>query len=1224
KIRKIPSISRELFFFLLTYVYKIIIMNSGMPYLEAIQAIPGDTPTEKYQWMSKLIKDRIKIEGKELDLNNWKDIGQPLVPLVKIIAGNILKRYDIITEALKSEDLFIVSKALKARWYFDGRNKNIVNVDFFFKNILPYVSLKARKRIIKSLSCHLGRKHPTLAEKFFLALSKAYGVDQSIVLLRACNESFIYDIVVRHRIVVSNNVLKKWYLTKPNLVIRYLKLDQPNDDPLVRKTHKVSVHQYTNFLPTLIKKNLDDFIEIFERYETNPPAVNLKFKCANMFLKNARETFLEKPKLFINIIPLKLIDANRMDIIFPKLLPKDINKFNTNQMLTYLQHYPVQKQASLFLKSYEDVYKKSLFENISNVTSNLLSILPVNQRVNEARRLISQNSSDYTYDTNYKSVWRCYLPTKEIMSTIISEANKGKFSADRVASIIQIIYSCKVNQDDDALFETLEHINVRHKNEDGWFWASLFEGFRKIYDLSDLSKRHWDVIDEIIERNYIKEQLSTYYPSRNRLLVESAIRFRLKNHLSLTRILNIFVEIELQNWNNRWLFQDNAEYQKICLNNILEIIKNKFDAKDPQWEKTSKLSVVHDLLFTIKVYNRRHAKKGTNPQLRRLYLKHYPWLMEQTRLIVTKEPPIESYLVDAIKKHLKKEEKDLYKMWVVEEENVADVDSGKALAQLKKNPEFVLKEFGNYLNNCEASRHVKTMKRFVTTSRWYKDIPIKFAEEALRRLKDENKSYYIQFLGMLLYGETYAKIVDPYIPKEKTMDIQPNETNNKYKLLMDALKGILMSDPPVPIEIISRICEGDYLSLALRVITNVCDRTSLTKIKSFAKDLASKRVSVRKHGIRLICRIETLQESSNFLLSQWKEEKHHSIREVIIMKAYNMFKKEPGDITWSTFKNCLRDFKSEDWKSKPFLFPVKNIPTEYVCDFIREIINMSEEAIKTKELDDDSTARWYIENIVSKIDEAIANILPDKFCEEIIEKYLFNPDYVIKDTFRKFTVNNYLLLRKDKVESRFVKLTDIFLNFVKTGWDVAHPNKSHFYPVNYTIRAMIHDVMSHLLSDNKYDLRIIDGALKLFNNCMTPDMDLTSYLLLVLTKEYVESNEPTVFAKKLCGKIPELVCEFSPLYPSSIIDSLQHFFAIIRIENLEEVKLTVIEELMKCPSIYAHLVAASSLPVIKISANVARYDALVNVLRKSDNPTVRSILYTKINAAGFYSCTVDP
>ncbi|KAF7382485.1 hypothetical protein HZH68_015404 [Vespula germanica] len=1199
-------------------------MSSMMSYLDAIQAIPGDTPTKKYQWISKLIKDRIKVEGQELDLNNWgNDIRQPLIPLVKIIAGNMLKKYDVITEALKSEDLFIVSKALKARWYFDGRNKNIVNVDFFFENILPYVSLKARKRIIKSLSCYLGRKHPALAEEFFLALSKAYGVDQSIVLLRACNESFIYDVIVRHRIVVSNNVLKKWYLTKPDLVIRYLKLDRPNDDHLVRNTHKVSIHQYSSFLPMLIKRNLEDFIEIFERYESHPPVVNLKFKCANIFLKNAKETFLNKPKLFINMIPLKLIDANRMEIIFPKLLPKDINKFNTNQMLKYLEHYPVEKQANLLLKSHEEIYKKSLFDKVSNVTSNLLSILPVNQRIIETRRLISQNSNNYTYDLNYKRVWRCYLPTKEIIPTIISEINQAKFSADRVASLVQIIYSCKINQDDDALFEILEHINIRHKNEDSWFWASLFEGFRNIYDLSDLSRRHWIIIDEIIERNYIKEQLSTYYP-RNRLLLESAIRFRLKNHLSLKKILDIFVEIELQNWNNRWIIQDNAEYQKKCLNHILEIIEKKFETKDPQWEKTSMLSMVNDLLLAISNYNRRHAKKGTNQQLKKLYLKNYPWLMEQTRLIVTKVPPIESYLVDAIKKNLKKEDEDLYKLWVVEEENAGNIDSGKALAQLKKNPEFVLKQFTDYLNNCETSRHVKTMKRFITTSRWYKDIPIKFMEEATRRLKDENKVYYIQFLGMLLYGDTYSKIVDPYIPKDKIIDIQQNDASNKHKLLTNALKGILMSDPPVPIEIIARICEGDYLSLALRVLTNVCDRTSLTKIKSFAKDLASKRVSVRKHGIRLICRIETLQGSSDFLLSQWREEKHHSIREVIIMKAYNMFKKEPGPTTWSTFRNCLREFKLDDWKNKkPFMFLIKDIPTEYVCDFIREIIDMSEKAIKIEELDDDSTARWYIDNTVSKIDEAVANILPDKFCEEIIEKYLFHPDYVMKDTFRKFTVNNFLLLRKDKMESRFATLTGIFVKVVKTDWDVAHPKKSHFFPVNYTIRAIIHDVISHLLSDTKYDLQIINGTLKLFDMCMTPDMDLTTYFLLVLTKEYVESNEPSVFASKLCDKIPELVCEYSPLYPSSIIDSLQHFFAIIRIENLEEFKLIIIENLIECPSIYANLVAASSLPIIKIPANVARYDALVNVLRNSDNRTIRSIMYTKINAAGFYSCSVD-
>ncbi|XP_047365677.1 uncharacterized protein LOC124955379 isoform X1 [Vespa velutina] len=1199
-------------------------MSLMTPYLEAIQAIPGDTPTEKYRWISKMIKDRIKVEGTEFDLNIWTNIiGQPLIPLVKIIAGNMLKKYDVVTEALKSEDMFVVSKALKARWYFDGHNKKIVNVDFFFENILPYVSMKVRARIIKSLSCHLGRNHPKLAEKFFMALSKAYGIDQSIILLRNCSESFIYDIVVRHRIVVSSNVLKKWYLTKPNLVIRYLKLDQPMDDPLFRNTYRVSVHKYIDFLPSLIKYNLKDFIEIFERYESNPPVIKLKIKCADMFLKKATQKFLEKPKLFINMLPLKLIDSDRMDIIFPKLMPKDRNKFNTNQMLKYLEYYPDEKKAMLFLKSYKDVYKKNLFDDLTNVTDSLLCILPIDQRITEARRLKSQKSANCTYETNYKCVWRCYLPTNEIIPTIISEVNKTKYTTDRVALIMQIIYSCKINQDDEALFKTLEYINVRHKNEDASFWSSLFEEFRNIYDLSKLSKRHWIVINEIIERNYVMDQLCGFYSSKNKFLLESAIRFRMMNDMPLEKILNIFVDVELQNWEDRWIiFNDDAEYQRRCFDNIVKIIVKKFETKDPNWEKENKLTVTKDLLLAINNYNVRHAI-GKNTKWGKLSLKNYPWLMEQVRSIITNVPPIDSYLVKDIKRYLKNDE-DLYKLWMMEEEIAGDIDSGNALAQLKRNPEFVLKRFSNYLDNCEISTRVRMMKRFITRSRWYKDIPIKFAEEAMRRLRDENKVYYLQFLGMLLYGKTYAKIIDPYIPKEKMIDIEPNDANNRYKLLINALRGIVLSDPPVPIEIIARICESDYLLTALQVITNVCDRTSISKIKLFAKDLTDKRVSVKKHGIRLICRIETLQNSSDFLLSQLKEEKHYSIREIIITKTFDMFKKEPGPITWLTLKKCISEFKLEDWQNcKHLINPMTNIPTEYIFDFIHMIIKMAEKAIVQMNGVDDRTIKWYIETIFGKIDEATANILPDDYCEKIIEKYLFNSDYVMQDTFRIFTVNKYLLLRKDKLESRFAILMRIFFNAVRTGWNMPHPKRAHFYPINYTLRVIIHDIISHLLSDNQYDLRIIHGTLKLFNECLTPEMDITSYFLLIITKEYIESKELYVFALKLCDKIPELVCEYSPLYPTSIIDALQHFFAIIRIDNLEEMKLIVIENLIKCPSIYAQLVAVSILPIIKIPANIPKYDALVNILRNSNNATIRSILYTKINAVGFYSCTVD-
>ncbi|KAK2584311.1 hypothetical protein KPH14_006703 [Odynerus spinipes] len=782
-----------------------------------------------------------------------------------------------------------------------------------------------------------------------------------------------------------------------------------------------------------------------------------------------------------------------------------------------------------------------------------------------------------------------------------------------------MIYACKINHDDDALLEVLEYCDNRHKNEDAYFWSNIMSTLMQIYDIENLNEKHWNVIDEIILRNHVKNYLESYYDSTNRSLIEKTLYYRLKNNLPIDKMIEIYVDLERQHWNERWsILRDNPDYELRVFEASLDAVKARFESNNNKWTE-SKIYIVEDLLAEIYDYNKRHVK--LNAQREKLSLKKFPWLMEMVQSIVTDQS--KKNMVNDLKYSLKTNEKDLYDAWVMEKEKVADVSSGKAFTRLKKDPKCVLEQWEEYLSNCENGYYNGNTKRFLLACRWYKDIPIKFANEAVKRFQTEDKLSYLQILGTLLYGDTFTKLIEPYIPREKTIDVKSENAMNDYHLLISALEGMLVSNPPISLELVGRLCEGDYLSLALRVITNVCNRTAIPKIRSFANDLTSKRVSVRKHGIRLICAIQTLQESSDFLLSQWKNEDHHSIREVIFQKVCQLFQKQPGPVTWSAYKECISTLKLKDWATvKDQLIPSSSVPTEYIFDLIRLIMRTTDNFVK--EGLEQEKAMYYLRNVFVKIDESIANVLPDEFCEEIIEKYLFDPDYVLDNFLREFLVQMYLFLRKDKIDSRVAALSRFFMAAVKSGWNVPHPKKAHFYPVNYTIYTIINDIVSTFLNRKDKDLRIIDGVLNFFTVFLTPENDITSYFLLILAKEYVESSTTEEFALRLGDKIPELIQKHTPLYPSCIIDSLQYFFAMICVDNLEEVKLTVIETLLECSSVYAHLVAVSSLPTINTPSNVARYDALVERFRNDNNPAIRSILYMKINGAGFYSCTVNP
>lgn len=164
-------------------------------HLEAIQALPGDTPGEKYKWISDLIKERLSESNSLEEVIESEKIPRPLVPFVQIHAAMMLNKknpndqstYAAIAEALKSRDEIIVNKALQANNFFNGTNEYITNVQYFFNYLFPYVSLNTRTRIINVLASRLASKNPALAEEFFKAVASFYGLKQALPLLPACS-----------------------------------------------------------------------------------------------------------------------------------------------------------------------------------------------------------------------------------------------------------------------------------------------------------------------------------------------------------------------------------------------------------------------------------------------------------------------------------------------------------------------------------------------------------------------------------------------------------------------------------------------------------------------------------------------------------------------------------------------------------------------------------------------------------------------------------------------------------------------------------------------------------------------------------------------------------------------------------------------------------------------------------------------------------------------------
>lgn len=1192
-------------------------------HLEAIQALPGDTPGEKYKWISNLIKERLSESNSLEEVIESEKIPRPLVSFVQIHAAMMLNKknpnnqstYAAIAEALKSRDEIIVNKALQANNFFNGTNEYITNVQYFFNYLFPYVSLNTRTRIINVLASRLASKNPALAEEFFKAVASFYGLKQALPLLPACSESFMYNIIIEKRIVLNRKLIKQIFRKNPDFIVRYFKLSEQNIDPCERRLHPINIYKFSDFLPKLIKKRLDSFVELYEMFE---PRVTLSNLCAEAFLKNGKEHLQQKPKLYIKILPLKRISNNCMEIIFPKLFPTNIDNFETDTMLDYLEYYRQDKKLDFFLKSYKQVYGKNILDDSSKVTATLLKMLPVKERIKQARIKLQRDSSDERMD--YTICWKCYLPINESIPQLKEQINTTSEMEYRSALVCKMIYSCKVNNDDQALLETMMYIKIRHKNEQGLFLMQVFEILLELYDLPQMGENFWSILMDIIMRAHIKGDLNIRNTTGVRI-VEAAIHYKILQSQPIYQMIEIFMELKMMSYMDNWnILEKYSEYERTCLEICITIASQKYDSDQQPW-KQNKIEMVYNLCSSIYHFNDTHINKTY--RVERMSIKNYPWLIGKVKEILSADDERHNrYVIDNLKRILSKHEQDLYESLVVEE--IANVSKGEALKVLKRNPEKILAHWKEYLDECQDISYTVHTIRFLKASRWYNEIPIKFVEQSLQDL--EKKKKVCKILVNLLDGDTFSRIIEPFIPTYKSIDIQNDEAKTNYELVEHIIHCMIFANPPVSLTLLTKLFEGDYLSVALAALINVCRRTNAMDTISFARTLASQRVSVRKHGIRLMHMLAPRDQLINFLQAQWEIEENHSIREVLFSKSMELFSDDPESITWSHLASLISMLTPKDEHLFSNVLPlIKLTPNEYVADFMKLALYTIDKFAEADVIGKGKIAH-YIESFLSCIDAGICNLVSEEFFELLVRRFFFHQDSGISNCAIKYIVGNMLRLPADKFDSLMKIMCNVLKEVVKSGWDVAHPENPCFYPMNEIVCRFIDDVVhySYSFQPSAIKYQLIDGILSTFLVVLTPQTDTMSYLMLVFAREQISSKTPKEFGMNLGQRIIELIEMFSILFIFYMTDILCNMLSEVNLfqeynNNYDtiDIKLEVIEGLIEIGSMEAGIVAAKLSGTITLDECSERYNNLMIKLSKYNDPVIKGIVCSIINRKKF-------
>lgn len=1156
------------------------------PYLSAIQKIPGDTAGEKRKWLGKLSYSEEKASG-DID-----QLPPEMRPLLRVETAVRKKIHEDVTEALKSDDVTIVRRALQASWYFNGSHKDVVSVQYFHTQVFPYVSLNTRQHIIKTLAIRL--KDKQFAQDIFLKLESIYGIECALPLIVACNENFAYDTITEKNIKLPLTIAKKFLRRNIDFIVRYLR----RPELLASRSVFACIQNYQHFLLRLVKRRLDAFVELYEMHQ-KVLSLKLSNKCAEALLTNGMKYVLRNPKLYIAILPLKKIGMTRMEMIFPKLLPDQTYNFETDRVLMYLNEYPEDKRYDFLCRAYKEKYGLEFVSMLSNVTQSVAKLMPAEERVKYARIKIEKNPrldvEEYHAAFN-RELWISFLPTAESIPAFKRLVGKATTPDKRLGYLCQMVYTCKLNKDEDALLDFFKYYLSRHKNEESLVYNDVMEKIATSFDLPHLSERIWAVLHEIIVVCYVKHGWV------NGSVLVGLIHHRLLHDIPITDSVEMLLETQAQKY---YIFVDHVlekdlYYKRRFLVVCLEVMEQKFMID--KWEKDKEKLVLY-VVQEMYRYNEKCKQSSTKIEL--MAIEDYPWLLNILRQMIQPGCCNNVIVMNLLREH----EPELYRSWfqVKEENHAEDVKTGAALKLLKRDPQAILDDWKKYLDACKTYYYDKNVHRFVRATRWYKDLPVWFLEccwESWQQQQQQQQACgYLVVMALLLHGSTMVKLVEPLIPTNTKLNVTDEDAREKYDLVRQLPLVMKLSNPPLPLEFVARLCQGDYLTVALMALTNACRRSPMPRVVSVATNLSEQRVSVTKHGVRMMYLVAPLQEFIQYLRFMWWNSKHHSIAAIVLKSAQHLFFNNPDERSWSLVEEMISKKNFKDPVLLAELDP-KHVPVEYGVKYIMLLFNL------IHDLEDDGLEICLAQDCIITMLEMVANPpfdqLPDSFAELLLRKYLFHEQHKISMAAINFTVSSFLTTTDEKRKTIFKQFLQ---KEVELGWDKYRWTKHGSYRINNTVSDLIDSFVFSGIDRNKsVKLQIIiTEMLDIFLSVLTPQMEPQSYLLLVYAQLRAKNEIPHEFGLQIGRIIPDLVKTFTPMFLPFMSDVLNR---MLQRENLDvrftNVKYSVAVGLMEANTVESCFMAAKLL--VEISPRNYSIDNEFEKLLSMNHPAISSIL----------------
>lgn len=674
----------------------------------------------------------------------------------------------------------------------------------------------------------------------------------------------------------------------------------------------------------------------------------------------------------------------------------------------FLNHILKKLRYELYLKTFENVYKKSLWENPDCMDESLIEFAPTKE---EKEQWIEK----YDKRSNFKK----YLKKRKMcMARCMEEEDYVFLSAarpiqERKTIFNSVISTCKLTQDYDALLNILKFFLERHRNSE----AGVFYNFlRTVYEemkMEKLTKEHWDIIFEIINIQKFK-RMQLYIP----ILLEY-IKYLFYKQENIDECVLLLLQ-EMPD-NLLKLKYGNDEFKKAVIEKYISCFSLVED-------KENKLGPA--IILCVAEWNKHHKSQFIS-------INSEPKFIECVKSINIKEDVGDKTKMKAFKYFICNQTSENY----VEEVEKTYWNNLKYYNDSAINKWFVKYKpqvFNNYLNKVAFLATEKSGKNVMHNIKKYENLSlpqkiVEYSSEMIKNTDSKNIEVHGKLLAFFHRRDDFVSMFESSIPVESKIDISLND--DEAKLLYDTRIALLKnskfcSQHKNILLTLLKYCKGDYIRHVLPTLYSKISKISENELQPILHQLENLSVSVRKHSIYFTTRFLPV----SLVLKKYDQvnvdEKNSSVKRYLFLNCYQYFLKNEFEECWKIIEANMENIKKNDKRLIKILTNVNKIPVKYRSQFAEKAWSILEKIA-------DEGGKNYLSELVDFLDVADMQILNEEFCCNIIKKRLFD-EYNLSNTILAFALK--FMLYGQNIDKNVKFVFSVITDFKNKYWNTQNKN----------------------------------------------------------------------------------------------------------------------------------------------------------------------------------------